>query len=126
MKIDKVYCLCLDKRKDLWTKLADNCLHYTGVPMTPFIAGDGTADLEYDHVDVERINGPFTYGSPTTIKHHYNAFLCHKKMAQKCLDAYANNALFLEDDAIFLNRYSQIIPTVLDALDGVQWDMCYL
>lgn len=126
MSIDKVTCLCFDKRKELWPRLSEQVKRTVGKDLELFIAGDGQdADLKYDHIDTNELRGPFLYNLN---KGHYNAFLCHKKMAQRAIEEDVKNVLFLEDDAHIVEDRAILLrmPQVTTFIDSDSWDVIYL
>ena len=52
--IKKAYCLCLDKRKEHWLDLKNQC-ESKGLEFNRFIVGDGKIldSQEYDRIDIE-------------------------------------------------------------------------
>lgn len=132
MKIEKALILTLDKRFEKSINPSANLMidgmQYIDCVPNMFLVGDGhIKDVEYKHIDVIKPPmAPFNYGSPSTINAHYNAFLCHKKMAQLCIDECVDNCLFLEDDAYFTDRFSEIWPVISKDLDLIDWDIVYL
>ena len=119
-KVDKIYCLCLDKRKALWQDLEKDCLG-RGWTFEKFIAGDGTdPSLAYDHIDwgYDKFNPDFWgYGVPTGKINHFNAFLCHQQMIAKCKAEGIKNVLMLEDDSYITGRFDEIVKSINDAED---------
>lgn len=130
MKIDKISCLCLDKRyfgKTPSYYLQNDVFYCLNLMLEKFICGDGSYPLKYDHVDIMKPPAaPFRYGTPGTINRHYNAFLCHKKMVQRAIDEDRENILLLEDDAYFTSRFSEIWNQIHDKLDTIEFDVVYL
>lgn len=116
--IDKVICLCVDKRKDRWPQIAEQVNTLPTLPLTLFIAGyGGDTSLEYDHIDVPGVGG------------HANAFLCHQKMCRQVLATPCKNALFLEDDCYFIeDRWKRIYQSevIQNFINGEAWDGIYL
>jgi len=129
--IDKIMCLCLDKRKGMWDALAEDVYDVFDKPMERFICGHSAdPDLEYDYIDETEVppNQAFAYGNDTMI-HHYNAYCCHKAMAYKALDSDCNNVLFLEDDALILTvRAHKILEDqrIRRFIKSEAWDIIYL
>lgn len=126
--IDKISCLCLDKRIDMWTELSSNVERIFSKPMEKFICGDGLTDLKYDHIDESIPNNWSHEWLYVLNRAHYNAFLCHKKIFQRAIDENVKNLLFLEDD-------SYIIESRLSTLQDIEiqsfiqsnvWDILYL
>jgi len=131
--IDAIYCLCIDKRKSMWDSLEEDIRIVLNRPMRKFIAGLGKdRTLQYNHIDLpysKDMHRYCTYGNEKTIKHHANAFLCHKKIFKEAqLRAY-NNILFVEDDARFLReRFRPIFFSykIQSFLNSNNWDIVYL
>src|SRR3990167_323499 len=125
--IDKITCLSYDKRKDMWPPLKEQVECIFNKPLEMFIGGDGLDNsIKYDHLDMPvPPNIPFLY---TANKGHYNAFLCHKKMAQRAIDEGVKNVLFLEDDAYFIEDRIKFINDAKfeNFLNNETWDICYL
>jgi len=125
--IDKITCLSYDKRKDMWPPLKKQVLDIFGKPLEMFIGGDGLdRDIKYDHLDMPvPPNIQFLY---TANKGHYNAFLCHRKMAQRAIDEGVNNVLFLEDDAYFIEERVPFLRNddFEEFTQSTAWDICYL
>lgn len=122
-------CLALDKRKDEWKKLQEQCKN-SGIEMIPFIAGDGSDDeLVYDHIDIipqQHQIANWGYSRPGFEHHHINAFLCHQKMIKKAQDMNLPYFLLLEDDTYLTNRFDEIIQEIQYFIDYCQWDIIYL
>ena len=89
--INKAYCLCLDKRKEHWLDLKQQC-ESKGLEFNRFLVGDGKTleASEYNRIDVKELPQKFNwhYGGHKTdtfeqvtrkITHHYNAFLSHQE-----------------------------------------------
>lgn len=125
--IDKITCLSYDKRKDMWPPLKKQVKDIFDKPLEMFIGGDGLdPEIKYDHLDMPvPPNVPFLY---TANKGHYNAFLCHKKMAQRAIDEGVKNVLFLEDDAYFIEDRLHMINNhaFLEFTECDKWDICYM
>lgn len=104
--VDKIYCLCLDKRKDLWGELKADC-ERRGWDFTPFVAGDGTDPLlTYDLIDSTDFNpNTWGYGIPDGKIHHFNAFRCHQEMIRRCKQEGVKSVLMMEDDAYITYRF---------------------
>jgi hypothetical protein len=118
-----IKCLCLDKRKELWTNLKNECTSL-GLQFQEFIVGDGSDTiLDYKHIDVDvPRNTPFLH--PVT-KGHYNAFLSHKKMAQEAYDEHWEHVLFMEDDAYLIGDRLNL-PEIHKIIASIPtWDIIY-
>jgi len=128
--IDKVICLCVDKRKDMWGQLEADCEECTGLPFTKFIAGNGEdKELSYNHVDYpyEPIMNQYVGYSPANRIHiNFNIFLCHRLI----LDENRNkNILLMEDDAQFIvDRWNTVWNSLElnDFFAGNAWDVLYI
>jgi len=122
-------CLSLDKRKEEWLKLKEEC-SAVGIDMIPFIAGDGSdASLEYDHIDKDPTQyeiAQWGYSRPGFQKHHINAFKCHQLMVKKAKDMGLPYVLFLEDDAYITDRFSDVFNEIQFFVDYCQWNFIYL
>jgi len=118
LNIDKVMCLCLDRREKEWMRLKNECENI-GLEFEPFIAGDGTHYHKhwYDQIDnpCPDISG-WGYGRDGFKHHHWNAFQCHKKMFQNAIDQNLENVLILEDDAYITSRFIPVWDTVKNNL----------
>lgn len=128
LKVDKAACLCLDKRKDEWEDLREQC-ESKGIKFDPFVVGDGKIlDIEmYDRVDdkyppIEN----WGYGNEITKPRHCNAFLSHQSMIRKALSEDAENVLLLEDDAYFTDRYDDVMNKLAPQIEELDYDMLYL
>jgi hypothetical protein len=124
--IDKITCLAYDKRKDMWPALQEQVKLIFNKDLELFIGGDGhDSELVYDHIDTTNLPTHFLY---TANKGHYNAFLCHRKMAQRAIDENVNNVLFLEDDSYFIKDRIKILQTDYAKyfIENGEWDICYL
>ena len=135
--INKAYCLCLDKRKEHWIDLKQQC-ESKGLEFNRFLVGDGKIleAGEYDRVDVlELPELSWGYGGhekdtfeevTRKITHHYNAFLSHKEMAKKALKDGDEKVLFLEDDAYFTKRFDEVAEKLEDKISNMEYDILYL
>lgn len=121
--VDKVICLCLDKREKLWHKLESQCLE-KGWDFKPFICGSGDEDFEYNLIDSPEIPPilPNSISYPSWFARHnaYSAWKSHRAMMKYSLEQNYNSVLFLEDDTIFCDNPIQ------DVLMDCPWDMFYL
>lgn len=120
-----VKCLCLDKRKELWMQLKEDC-ERLGMTFSPFITGEGLdKDLTYSrtNVDVPK-NLKFLY-NPS--RGHYNAFLSHKKMAEEALSENRDYVLFMEDDAYIIEeRFAKFVEEFkIFEQENESWDAIY-
>lgn len=118
--VDKIYCLCLDKRESLWRELENDCKN-RGWDFTPFIAGDGSnPSLAYDLIDhtYDNFNPNYWgYGVPTGKINHYNAFRCHQEMIKRCKQEGVKSVLMLEDDSYIPQRFDSIYKCIIDKTD---------
>lgn len=124
--IDRIVCLGLDKRKDMWPKLQEQVQRCFGMPLEIFVAGDGDdPELKYDHIDTHNIGSDFIY---TRSKGHYNAYLCHKKIFAKAIADRANSILFLEDDAYIVEDRIHLLfdQKCQHIIQNSLWDLIYL
>lgn len=119
-----VMCVCLDKRKEHWTELSEQCKQHN-LNMIPWVCGDGSdKSLTYDQIDA--INPPtaqWGYGVPHLKHHHYNCLTAHKGIIQKAKDNKWDSVLMLEDDTYFLKRFDDVMDRV-DVPDD--WQLIYL
>ncbi len=122
--IPNILCLSLDKRKEHWQALQKHA-ESLGLNFTPFVCGDGTdTTLEYDQIDVVNPGvSRWGYGVEGHKHHHYNALLAHKGMIQRAKNNGWSSVLLMEDDAIFLKRFDDIIskiqhPAFNDSVEG--------
>jgi hypothetical protein len=124
--IDKMVCLGLDKRKDMWPKLQEQVQRCLGIPLEIFVCGDGNdIILKYDHIDTNDIGIDFRY---TRNKAHYNAYLCHKKIFHDAYESGVNNLLFLEDDAYLIEDRMRLLyeDKCKEVIESNRWDVIYL
>ena len=135
MKIDGAISLSLDKRKSEWESLKKDVEENLDIPYKEFICGSGKIleESEYDYIDDHDISlTAFTdswgYSRPKYETHHYNARVCHSKMAEYALDKGWEYTLFLEDDAYFTDRFKNIWnnENVKKYLDENNPDIIYL
>lgn len=128
--IDKIVCLGLDKRKNLWPSLETQIKKYFNKKLDIFIAGNGDdLSIRYNHIDIDYQGEPFVYGTEKTIKSHFNAYLCHKKIAYEAYTENINKLLFLEDDSYLINsRFEKIFfsDKMHKFLQRSDWDVLYL
>ena len=140
--IEKAYCLCLDKREEHWLDLKRQC-ESKNIEFCRFLVGEGKLfpKEEYDHIDSPvpiRLQNPsgWRYGGNPKVDtremmifkktRHYNAFLCHKKMAKRALSEGCKKVLFLEDDAYFTERFDDVVSKVVNHVEDLDYDMLYL
>jgi GR25 family glycosyltransferase involved in LPS biosynthesis len=137
--IKNAYCLCLDKRKEHWEELKEQC-ESKGIKFNPFVVGQGEilSIDEYDRFDGEISNyarsfwgyGGSDNDTPEKVKrkvtNHYNAFQSHKEMAKRALAQGDEHVLFLEDDAYFTDRYDEVMDSLKDQLEHLVYDVLYL
>jgi|15BtaG_2_1085339.scaffolds.fasta_scaffold00003_167 hypothetical protein len=127
--VDKAICLVLDKRYDDWSQKVLPQLKILGVEVEAFIAGDGGYNLEYDHIDSQElpvycggIDYPTWYKRPNA----YNAWKCHKKMLEQCVEQDVEYVLFLEDDVQVHEDYEEVTRQAIRDLSYNHIDMLYL
>lgn len=123
----KISCLCLDKRKDMWLKLKEQVERIIGLEMETFVVGDGSdPELVYDHIDVRGWDEMLYYGQNP--RSHFNAFLCHRKMAQRAIDEGVDQLLILEDDSYIIEDRQEILfsDKINIFLLNEDWDIVYL
>ena len=133
LKIEKAICLCLDKRKEHWEGLENQCV-LKGIPFEKFMVGKGEIfpKDQYDYIDDSDPNmTAWAYGHPDngTVVNHYNAFVSHQRIVQRAKDQKLENFLLLEDDAYFTDRYDFVMNTIdhhFEGPDAIKWDMLYL
>ena len=112
----KAYCLCLDKRKEHWTELAEQA-KLLNIDFTPFIVGDGKTlpNYEYDYIDDANADiSNWGYGNPKYKINHYNAFMAHKRIINQAKKSNLEYFLMLEDDCYFTSRYLDIFNKICD------------
>lgn len=123
--INDIICLCLDKRKDLWTSLEADCAEK--IPQAKFhkfIVGDGCHDLVYNHVDpAGNVPSTWMWGDGIQAWRHYCAFLSHKEIIKYAINNNIDNFLLLEDDAHILRRYNNVMSQIQLPKE---WDIIYL
>jgi GR25 family glycosyltransferase involved in LPS biosynthesis len=131
-QIDKAVCLTLDTRIDYAKEIQKSAIDHN-IQLELFIAGNGSKDLKYNHVDINELPpntpgkslGPGTYTwneSPNM----YNGFLCHREIIR---EAYYNGCevlLMMEDDAVFMDNFEEILAQVDDFFIHNNWDIIYL
>ena len=122
--IDKIICLCLDKRVELWSELDEQVKSIFGRPMQKFIAGDGQSLDGHAYDKVDNNEKPLTSGQHSWVErpNAYNAWKCHKEMMNIVLEEGVGNALFLEDDAYFTNDFVEN----LQQIEYKEWDGLWL
>lgn len=124
--IDKVYVLALDKRKDLWSSLVEDCIS-RGFDVKSFIVGDGSDPaLDYDHIDIPETPDSWKWGTGVSAQRHYWAFVSHKKIIKEALKKGHNNILMLEDDSYFTSRFDREWPGIQDKLSKMDFDYVQL
>ncbi len=117
---DQVYCLYLDKRLNRHDYIKENVDHIA------FIAGDGSLDIQYDHVDIKELPPKFkqsiNYETWWKSPNAYNAWLCHHKILNIALQKGCETLLLLEDDI----EFSEELDSALDDFEKIdKWDMFY-
>lgn len=118
--------MCLDKRKELWTQLKEDC-EQLGMTFEPFIVGDGLdKNLTYNKTNViPPSNQKFLH---ILSKGHYNAFTSHKQMAKEALEQNLEYVLFMEDDAyIIKERFLKFMEEFkIFEQQNKNWDAIYV
>lgn len=121
-------CLVLDKRYEEFARIKKEW-QLLGIDVIPFFCGDGTHNIEYNHID-RKVLPPYytnTIPYPTWLykTSAYDAFLCH----QQILQDFTNNSnqtdrlLLLEDDSFIENDFTDILDKANPPDD---FDMLYL
>lgn len=127
LKVDKAVCLVLDKRMDLWNELDKSCQNH-GILAEPFIAGDGSLELDYQHIDVEEcppmLPGSTDYPTWWNRPNAFNAWLCHKQIITRAKKEGVESLLLLEDDSVFEEDFDEVMTNA--HLDRCGFDMLYL
>lgn len=128
--IDKAICLVLDERKEQVHRIADEW-HKKGVHVDFFYAGNGSdTDLTYDHIDEPILPPKYSNSIEYPTWHRrpsvYNAWKCHKKMMERCLETDDNNFLFLEDDSFIEEDFDDIWSKTSNFFSANEWDAIYL
>ncbi len=106
---DGAVCLCLDKRKEEWLRLKKEASEL-GIDLKLFIAGNGQdKSIKYNYID-DLAPRPEWKGAVKGHEiNHYNAFRCHQGMAEMAKKLGYQSTLFLEDDAYFVSKFSDVI-----------------
>lgn len=125
--IDKCYILALDKRKELWNGLYNECL-LREFPTKLFIVGDGSdSSLKYDFVDPIETNPRWAWGEGISGHRHYCAFLSHRRIIMDAVKNNYNTIMLLEDDSYFIEpRFSEHWPEVSQFIDNTEFDILKL
>ena len=120
-------CLCLDKRKEHWLRLEEQCVD-SKIKFHRFIAGDGSdPELSYDYIDNPNPDvSRWIYGRQGYKHHLWNATECHKRMILKAKEAYMPWVLFLEDDGYITERFDDIFQDIENCLPYFNWHVVYL
>jgi len=134
--INHVIIAAFDKRKFLWKQLERDCLA-RGWFTRLFISGDGSdSSLIYDNIDPDPCNIPDSWkwgrndeNLNLSMKHHYLAYLTHKKIIKYAADNNFPNILLVEDDAYLINsnnRFDKVWYKLLPEIKSLKWDLIYL
>ncbi len=134
--VDRVICLCLDLRKDLWRELESQCLA-KGWDFKPFICGGGgdrglDPELTYDIIDTDErpilYNESIRYRSWWDRLNAYRAWKSHRRMIRQSLDAGYESVLFLEDDVTFFPDFDENLLKTEKTIKerNLEWDLFYL
>lgn len=124
--INDVIILCLDKRRELWEDLTQECIK-RGWTVHQFIVGDGSdPQLKYRYIDRPEISSLWRWGTGLGALRHYNAFRSHKEIIKYAIRKQLPKFLLLEDDAYILNRYDAVINNLHNDISSRQIDLLYL
>lgn len=131
LNVDAVFCLCLDKRQDLWKPLVEMTWDF-GWNTTPFIVGDGVnlPNRMYDLID-ENVFPPKLPESTNYMSWHnrpnaYNAWKSHKKIIDICLKEDYEKVMFMEDDILLSKNFNNDIKEIEEFFLNISFDMLYL
>lgn len=125
---DGVLCMSLDKRKEHWTALKEQCAKFD-IDMRPFICGDGSDEsLVYDHIDNPNPDTQgWGYSAAGHQKNHWNALSTQKGMIRYAKEQGWRSVLLLEDDAYILQRFTDVINKVEENMpEDNSWLLFYL
>lgn len=129
--IDKAVIMALDKRKELWQPLAEQCKSM-GWDVHAFVSGNGSdTSLQYNYIDPDPVNIPNSYiwGSGKQRLHHYLGYLSHKKILEYVMSKNFKYHLLLEDDAYLItDRFKDFGDKIFEEIDklNMDWDLIYL
>ncbi len=131
--IDAAYCLCLDKRRDLWPAIERSMNELLLLPLRKFIVGDGTDEtLLYDRVDTTNsdvLRSVMPNWAEHSFRTHANVFLSHRMMLEECVRRKYDSVIFLEDDCYLIeNRIKQVFfsSKVQEFIHKGDWSAIYL
>ena len=123
---DRIVCLNVDKRFSQRERLKrefDN----VGLNIEFFLAGNGSLEEKYDHIDIDPDHGRTGYTYWVERPNSYNAFLCFKKIIRLAKQDGLNNVVLVEDDCTILPCFKDVFPLVVEELNSLQnWSMLYL
>lgn len=124
--INDVIILCLDKRRELWEDLTQQCIK-RGWTVHQFIVGDGcTPGINYKHIDASEVHPDWRWGTGIGALRHCNAFHSHKAIVKYAIRKELPNFLLLEDDAYILDRYNAVMTNLHNDIFSRQIDLLYL
>jgi hypothetical protein len=125
----KISILALDKRQEMWTKLAKQVNGLFQTKCELFIVGkDNNPELNYSHHDALEVDRPLYYPGQNPLN-HFNAFLSHKRMIRQAIHEDVDKLLIMEDDAYIIeDRFYRIWKhtSVQNFLKSDKWDILYL
>jgi predicted O-methyltransferase YrrM len=128
--IDRAVCLTLDKNIRYAKELQKSAIDHD-INIQLFIAGDGSYDILYDHIDLDEL--PPCIPDVTAqsdvwgkVPNLYNGFLCHRKIIQQAYKDGCNNLLLFEDDAVFMDNFDEIVCAIDPWFQKNDWDIIYL
>jgi hypothetical protein len=128
MNIERAVCLTLDKRIDDGNSVVAVAAQHN-IDVELFIAGDGSSDLPYRHIDIQErppmYNKTLCYPSWISRYNAYNAWLCHNKILKMARQDGVSNILMLEDDVIFEEDFAELLAKVEPFFNSNAWDMIY-
>lgn len=124
--INHVIILCLDKRRELWEDLTQQCIK-RGWTVHQFFVGDGTdGRLRYRYIDKSEVHPDWRWGTGIGALRHYNAFRSHKEIVKYAIRKELPNFLLLEDDVYILDRHDAVMSNLHNDIFYRQIDLLYL
>lgn len=124
--IDQLYIMGLDRRKELWLELEQECFS-RNFPTRVFIVGDGkNPALTYNHIDPINVDGRWNWGQGESARRHYYAFLSHRAIIKDAIENNYNSIMLLEDDAYFTSRWNDQFFNICLQIPLVNPDIIYL
>jgi len=125
---NKAVCLVLDIRYDSAIQIQKETTS-RGINTDLFIAGDGTKNLKYNHIDVldlpPRFSNSINYSTWYKRPNAYNAWLCHKKIMELAIESSLDFLLMLEDDVVFEKDFLETLEKTASFFNSNEWDMIY-